>query len=223
MVFLMLVPALADWQTTLEVAGFTIGNIQGTMNPDGSGTAIGRLIFPGGGSNSVDLASSSAGVVTGSTRASFTLGGVRVDGSFLLNRLGLQGSGAIHTQGKPISDADMVINPKTGVNGKGNIRLGSDFFIPVDFDINSQGITVSGSNQRQVSIDTPLAMYTFKGDIKASTSAGKVKLSAAGNIERKGKIGGMVSTFGPLNFDVDASTGEATINVGGANITIDLW
>jgi hypothetical protein len=185
--------------------------------------AVITLIFPGGGSSNVDLTISAAGVVSGSTRASFTLGGIRVDGSFLLSRLGLQGSGAVHTQGKPISDANMVVDPKTGVSGKGNIRLGSNFFIPVDFEIDSNDISISGSNNRQISIDTPLASYTFKGDIKASMAAGKVKLSATGNIERKGKIGGMISTFGPLTFDIDASTGEAEINVGGANITIDLW
>jgi hypothetical protein len=215
-------PVFADWPATLEIGGFTVSDVRGTTNPDGSGRATGRLSLPGRGSCRVDLACTASGVVTGSTRSSFLLGGVRIDGSFLLDRRGMQGTGAVQTRGRPISDANLTVNPRN-VMGRGRVRLSSDLSIVVTFEVSQQGVSVRGSAPRQASVDTPLAVYTLRGVVNISASGASLKATAEGNVERQGKIGGMVSTFGPLSFDVDPASGEARLSVGGANITFDLW
>jgi len=218
-----LAAAAADWPPTMEVGGFRITGINGTTNPDGSGRGRGRLSIPGDADHPVDLARTASGVVTGSMRVSFSLSGVRIAGSFLLDRRGLVGTGTVRTGGRPISDANLTISPGSGVSGWGRVNLGSGFSVTVTCEVGGKGISVRGNASRQASIDTPLAVYTFKGDVELSASGTDLVATAKGNVERKGKIGGMVSTFGPLSFTVDVRSGQATANVGGTDISIDLW
>lgn len=216
-------PVVADWPSSLEVGGFKVSDIRGTMDDNGSGRATGKLALPGGGSTQVDLACTSAEVITASCRSGFTIANVRIDGTFLLDRRGMQGTGTINTKGKPISDANITVDPKRGVTGRGKVHLGSGFSVPVNFEISTSGVSVKGSAPRQASVDTPLALYTFKGNVTVSSSGTALKTTATGSIERTGKIGGMVSTFGPITFEVNPQTGDAQVNIGGANITIELW
>lgn len=215
--------AVADWPKSIQVGGFAVTDVRGTTNPDGSGRATGKVQIPGAGGCPVDLARSATGIVTGSTRSSFSIGGVRVEGSFMLDSRGFLGTGTIHIQGRPVSDANLTVNPKGRVFAKGSVRLSSGFCVPVTCEVRDRGVTVSGSGPREASLDTPLALYKFKGDVIVSVSGTRLKTSAKGNVERKGKIGGMVSTFGPLVIDVDPATGDGQLNVGGAGITIHLW
>lgn len=223
MVVAFAVPAFAEWPTTLEVGGFTVTDIRGKTEADGSGRATGRLSLPGGGNCSVDLARSASGIVTGSTRASFTINSIRIEGSFMLDRRGMQGTGTVLTRGKSISDANLSVDPKTGVSGEGIVRLGSNLSVDVSFVVSTRAVTVKGSAGCRASVDTPLANYTFKGSVSLSSSGATLAAVASGSVERNGKIGGVVSTFGPLSFDVNISSGEGRLNVGGSAITIDLW
>ncbi|MEN6371122.1 MAG: hypothetical protein ABFD64_03830 [Armatimonadota bacterium] len=221
---LLAVPVLAaEWPETMELGGFTISNIKGSSDADGSGRATGSVAVPGGGSCRVDLARSAAGLVIGSTRASFNISGVRIDGSFMLDRSGMQGTGTVQTHGQPVCDANLVVEPGKGITGSGVIRLGRGMSVQVACDVDQRGVTANGSLPCRASIETPLAVYTFKGEIGVSASGADIKIVAKGNIERTGRIGGMSSTFGPLVFDVDPASGQANVNVGGADITIDLW
>ncbi len=216
--------AAADWPTTAEVGGFTINNIRGTTSPDGSGKASGRLMLPGGASCAVDLTRSSIGVITGSTRASFTIGQVRIDGSCILDRRGLSGAGGIvHTKGKPVTNAEFTVNATSGLTGRGQVRLSSQFAVPVSFRVSPQEVSVNGSAPRQATASTPLADYSFSGTVTVSSSGSGIRTTASGNVERRGKIGGMVSAFSGVTFEVDPQTGEATVNVGGSVVTLDLW
>jgi hypothetical protein len=156
-------------------------------------------------------------------RSSFTLSGVRLEGSFLLDRQGLQGTGTVHTGGKPISDANIRVDSRNGAAGRGRVYFSPGFSVGVAVEVGQRGLSVKGSSPRQVSIDTPLALYTFKGDVDVSSVGSALKTSAKGVVERKGKIGGMISAFGPLSFDVNPTTGVARLNAGGADIAVDLW
>lgn len=216
-------PAWARWPDSMEVGGFRITGITGTENPDGSGRGTGRLMIPGDGSCPIDLTRSASGVVTGSTRSALTLGGIRIDGSFVLDRQGLQGAGTVLTGGRSIMDANLSFDARRGIAGRGRVYLGSGFTVVVQLQIGQQKLTVTGSAARQVSVDTPLAVYTFKGDVEVSAAGTALKTTAKGTIVRKGKVGGAASRFGPMAFDVNAATGEARLNVGGADIVIDLW
>jgi len=215
--------AAAEWPSSVTVGGFTVSRIVGTVNPDGSGRATGRLEIVGDGTCRVDLARSASRVITGSTRASFTLGGVRIDGSFMLDRDGLRGVGAVHTGARPVSDANISVSPRGGASGRGRINFGPGFSVGVTFEVKEQAVAVNGSAERQVSVDTPLALYTFRGEIEVSASGTGLKTMGKGSVERKGKIGGTVSTFGPLAFEVDCRSGEAQVGVGGTTISFDLW
>lgn len=216
-------PVYAQWPESMELGGFNISNIKGTTNQDGSGKAVGRIAVPGGGSCNVDLTRSAAGLVMGSSRASFSVGAVRIDGSFLLDRRGMQGTGAIRTQELPISDANLVVDPSRGVTGSGVIRLGRSMAVRVTCEVDPQGVRAYGTIPCRASIETPLAIYTFNGEVEVSTEGTRIKTVAKGSIERTGRIGGMSSSFGPLIFEVDPASGQAQVNVGGANINIDLW
>ncbi|MEN6521255.1 MAG: hypothetical protein ABFD46_08925 [Armatimonadota bacterium] len=224
MIALFAVPVLAaDWPETMELGGFTISNIKGSSDADGSGRATGNVAVPGGGNCRIDLSRSSAGLVIGSTRTSFNVGGVRIDGSFMLDRRGLQGTGTVQTQGQPICDANLVVEPGKGITGNGVVRLCREMPVKVSYAVDQQGVTANGFLPCRASIETPLAVYTFKGNIEVSASGADIKIVAKGNIERTGRIGGMSSAFGPLVFNVNPASGQANVNVGGADITIDLW
>lgn len=216
--------ASADWPSTVDVGGFSVTDIKGATNADGSGTATGRVQMPGGGSCSIDLKQTASGLITGSGRGSFTIGGVRIDGnSIILDRRGMQATGVIHTRGKAISDADFGVDPRSGVSGNGRVHLGSGFSISCSFEVRDGGVSASGSAARQASADTPLAVYAFSGTVELSGSGADLKALAKGSVERQGKIGGSVNKFGPLSGDVDIASGEAKLNVGGANVSINLW
>ncbi len=214
----------ADWPASMEIGGFTVVNIVGQTKPDGSGKAVGRLVIPSDGMCPIDLTKSSSGTVMGTMRSSFNYGGLRVEGSFILDRSGLEGTGTIRTNIRPIQDANIRFDARLGITGNGRVYLGQRFAVPVRFDIKSQGISsITGLASRQASTDTPLAVYTFRGDVSVAADGAGIKTTARGIIERKGKIGGMTSSFGPLTFDVNAITGEATVNVGGTELVLDLW
>lgn len=216
-------PVCAEWPESMELGGFKISNIKGTTNQDGSGKAVGRVMIPGGGSCKVDLTRSASGLVMGSSRASFTVGSVRIDGSFLLDRRGMQGTGTIQTQGLPILDANLVVDPSNGITGSGVVRLGKGIAVRVTCEVSTQGVQAHGTIPCRASIETPLAVYTFNGDVDVSTVGARIRTVAKGSIERTGRIGGMSSSFGPLVFDVDPVSGQAQVNVGGADVNIDLW
>lgn len=213
----------AEWPASLDIAGFTVSGIRGTAAADGSGRAAGRLAIPGGGSIPVDLSMTASGVVTGSSRAGFTSTGVRMEGSFLLDRRGLQGTGTIITRPKPITDANIAVTARGVASGRGRVSLGPGLSVPVTFDTTGRAIAVRGTSPCQSSADTPLALYTFRGTVELTSPGGALKTAARGTVERRGKIGGMVTTFGPMTFGVDAATGDATLNVGGTSITLELW
>jgi len=214
----------ADWPATLELGGFTITNIVGETKSDGSGKAVGRFVVPGDGTCQIDLTKSSSGSIMGTMRSGFNYGGLRVEGSFILDRRGLEGTGSVRTSIKPIQDANLRFDAKSGITGSGRVYLGQRFAVPVRFDIKPTGLSsVGGMASRQVSTDTPLAVYTFRGDVSVSAEGTGIKTTARGIIERRGKIGGMTSSFGPLTFDVDVISGEATVNVGGTDLVLDLW
>lgn len=220
---LISMPALADWPKSFEVGGFQITGITGSTNQDGSGRATGKLNLRGGGALPIDLSRTSAGVVTGSSRAGFTVGSIRIDGSFILDRRGLQGTGIIHTQGRPITDANITVSPRSAATARGRVRLAPGMDVNVTCEVGQQGAITRGSTNRQVSIDTPIAVYTFKGNIELSSAGTALAATAKGTIERKGKIGGVVSSFGPLTFNVEIATGKANLNIAGTNISLDLW
>lgn len=219
----VVIPASAEWPQSIELGGFTVSEIVGNDDSDDSGRATGKLLLPGADGFRISLVRSAAGMVTGSTRTSFSAGSVRIDGSFLLDRRGLQGTGIVHTSGRPVTDANLAVSPGGSVTGRGRVYLGQGKGVDVTCDVTKRGADVRGTAPAQSSIDTPLAVYTFKGDIKLSSVGTALVATATGSIERKGKIGGMASTYGPLSFDVDLATGQSVVNVGGASITVDLW
>ena len=216
-------PALADWPSSMELGGFEVTGITGSTNDDGSGKATGKIAIPGDGSCQVDLVMNAAGAVTGSTRSGFTMSGVRVDGSFIIDRSGLQGTGVIHTNGKQITDANISVSANLGMSANGKVSLGNGFSISVTCEAGSGGVSVRGSSPREASVDTPIATYNFKGDVDVSCSGQSIVTTARGNVERMGKVGGMTTEFKDISCQIDPSSGQGDMNVGGTSISIDLW
>lgn len=213
----------ADWPSTMDVGGFEVTSIVGTSNPDGSGRAVGKVTIPGDGSCQIDLTRSASGSVTGSTRSSFSIAGVRIDGSFILDRAGLQGTGVVYTSGKQVTDANITVNARSGLSGNGRVNLGSGFSIGVTCDGGAGGFNVRGSSSRTATQDEAMAVYTFRGDIELSNSGPALVATAKGTIERKGKVGGVVSPPVSVSCPVDIASGKADFNANGTSISFNLW
>jgi folate-binding Fe-S cluster repair protein YgfZ len=84
-------------------------------------------------------------------------------------------------------------------------------------------LDVSGSAAVQKQVDTPLALYTFSGNLNLKENSGKVVVIANGKVQRTGKVAKQVSNQDVSGVQVNTSDGQATINVGGVNVTFKFF
>ncbi|MCE5199748.1 MAG: hypothetical protein ABFD54_18075 [Armatimonadota bacterium] len=214
----------ADWQwpDKMSIAGFNVTGIRGSVRPDGSGSASGSLAIQGMGSQNVSLTRSASGDVTGSVSLNGSASGTDVQGNFTLNSRGLEGRGSIQCSPKPITDASMSVNSNGRVSGNGRVSLGS-LAIPAEFAISGGSFDVNGTASVQKQQDTPLAVYAFNGTLKLQGSSSRIAVVANGEVKRTGKLANQVSSTTVSNLQVNASDGQATVNVGGVSVTFKFF
>jgi flavin-binding protein dodecin len=208
----------ASWPSSLNIAGFAVSDTIGTLDNDGSGTGTGRLKIPCGNEIQVALTRNSSGIVRASSNQTFTIGGISVDGSFELDGNGFRGNGTINTDGKAISNANYRLSPNGQLTGSGNVQIGNQS-VSTSFNISSNKLSANGSASRQSTASTPLAMYTFKGELRIGSSGDSVSAVANGVVERRGKVGNSVDIFGPVSNSINTSSGQVSFNITGVNVS----
>ncbi len=218
--------AMADsnewqWPDKLNIAGFNISDIKGTVRPDGSGSANGTLSLGSLSSQQIALTRSSGGDITGSVNLRASASGADIQGKMSLSGSGLEGRGTIGSSPKPISDASISISPNGQASGSGRVSLNGTG-VPVRFEVGSS-FDASGSTNVKRQVDTPLATYNFNGTLDLKGSSGKISVLANGEVQRTGKVAKQVSTQSVSNLEVNPSDGQATINVGGVNVTFKFF
>jgi hypothetical protein len=210
----------ADWQwpAQMTVGGFQIGNIRGSANADGSGSATGTLQIPGLGNANVSLTRSTRGDISGA--ASLDTRSVR--GSFTLSSGGLRGHGSVDCPPKTIDSSAIGISPRGEASGSGRISLGR-LSAMVDFSVSGFSCTVNGAAPVRAQADTAVATYKFDGRLGIQGGGGRMATSVSGRVERTGKLANQVTTFNIPNTSVDISNGQCAVNVGGVSVTFTLF
>ncbi len=207
-----------QWPSQMNIGGFQIIDVRGTVAPDGSGNATGTLQVPNMGSANVKLARSARGDITGAT--SFDMRGVR--GDFSLSSTGLRGRGMIDCPPRPIVNAFISINARGEASGSGVLQLGR-LGPSVDFTMSGSSCNFRGSTPVKAQIDTAVASYKFDGVLNVQSGGGRASGTVSGRVERTSKVGSQVTTFTIPNTSVDLSNGQCTVNVGGVSITFSLF
>lgn len=210
----------ADWQwpSQMDIAGFHITSIRGTVGADGSGNASGTLQIPSVGSSAVSLTRSSRGDITG--RAS--VNARPIQGSFDLNARGLTGHGSVDCSPKPVDSASISINSRGQASGSGRMSLGR-LSLPVDFTTSGSSCTVSGAAPVSAKVDTAVATYRFDGRLNVHGDNGRASGTVSGKVERTGKLANQVTAFNIPTTSVDLSNGRCTVDVGGVSLTFALF
>ncbi|MCE5323860.1 hypothetical protein LLG46_11175 [bacterium] len=210
-----------QWPEKLTIAGFNITDISGTTRPDGSGSAKGTVSLGLLGDQSISLSRSSNEEVTGSISLNTDSAGADIQAKLTLDENGLSGRGTVKSSPKPIADASMNVARGGAISGSGRVSLGS-LSVPVDFEIGGS-FEVNGSMGASKRVDTPLALYEFNGSLDIRGDSGKILVYANGDVKRTGKVADQTSTESVSNAQVNPSDGQATINVGGVNVTFKFF
>lgn len=211
-----------QWPATMKVGGFDINTIKGTAKPDGSGTAEGNLVIPALGDQAVSLTRATNGDITGTVVMSKKYAGADVQANLNLSQKGLDGKGTVSVGPKQIGDAVVTISPTGQVTGNGKISFGG-LSLTAKFTVNGNMVDLSGSASVQKQADTPLAVYTFDGNVNLKSNQGKFNVLANGEVQRTGKLSNQVSKQVVTDIPVNIADGQATINISGVSVTFKLF
>lgn len=211
-----------EWPSQMNIGGFSVTDVRGSVNGDGSGSATGTLQIPGFGNSRVSLNRSSRGEVAGSAPLNVRSSDVDLRGDFSLSNSGLRGRGTLNCASRTIDDASISISSHGQATGSGRIQLGH-LALNVDFNLSSSSCSITGSASVRSQADTPLATYKFDGRLNAQSSGGRLSVLAAGKVERTGKLANQVTTSNISNAPVDSSNGQCTVNVGGVSVTFTMF
>ncbi len=207
-----------EWPAQMNVGGFQITDIRGTVSQDGSGTATGTIQLSSLGNASVRLTRSSSGDVKGTS--SIDTRGVR--GSFTLSDSGLRGQGTVDCSSKSISNASINISPRGEASGRGKLDLGR-LSASVDFNVSSSGCSFKGATSAGARVDTAIASYKLDGNLSVQSGGAGITGTMSGRVERTSKVANQVTSFNISNTSVDISSGQCTVNVGGVSVTFSLF
>ncbi len=210
-----------EWPSEMNLGGFSIRDIRGSTNGDGSGTATGVVRVPGANDPRISLTRSARGDVTGSLNIGFRPFGYDIQGSFTLDGSGMRGRGTIRTPIRPVSDASFTVDPGGQFSGTGRMDLGGTT-IQVRFSITPGSLSMTGSAPARAQADTPLATYSFSGELRLDCSAQRPSLTAKGTVQRTGKLSNQVSVTSVSNVEVNPSDGVGKANIDGVTVAFDF-
>ncbi|MGC8862281.1 MAG: hypothetical protein ACP5R5_05820 [Armatimonadota bacterium] len=212
-----------EWPSEMNLGGFSVTGISGTVNPDGSGTAVGQVQIPGVVPPKVTLTRSARGDISGGVSMAARMSGAEIQGPFTLDAGGLNSRAAvIKLVPRSVVDATATVSTGGQFSGTGRMPLGQ-LNMPVKFAVSRESLSVTGSCSVQARSDTPLATYTFTGEMKLASAASGLRLTAAGSVRRTGKLSDQVSTTQVTDVDVSIATGTGTVTVEGVAVTFSFF
>lgn len=206
------------WPDTLEVAGFQISSVSGTVDSSGAGSATGQLSLPGAGTQTVSLERTSSGKITGELSLSTNW----AQGSFSLTDSGMKGSGSVPAGNATVENADITITPSGKASGSGKVSIGGNS-VDCRFTSSSSSLTLSGAFSSTATSDTPLASYEFNGRVEVTSQGREAATTASGQVKRTGKLAEKVTNHNVSGIAVDISSGKGTANIGGVTVEFDFF
>lgn len=210
------------WPEQMNVAGFSVAQIHGSTNADGSGTATGALQLRGAAAIAVNLARTPAGAVSGTSTVGLRLAGAEIQGIGTLNSAGFRVAGVVLGSVKPIADAVVSVDADGRFQGSGRVWLNA-LSLPVTLSISSAGFTVRGTAPVEVSCDTQLALYRFRGALDLDGGARRLVLTASGTVERTGKLADQVTTHKVSGVPVNVTDGTGPADIAGVVVPFDFF
>jgi len=212
-----------SWPSEMSLGGFSVTGISGSVNADGSGTAVGQVQIPGVLAQKVTLSRSARGDISGSVSMAARISGAEIQGPFVLDAGGLKSRAAvIKLVPRSVTEAVTTVDTGGRFSGTGRVQLGS-LSVPVKFAISRESLNLTGSCSVEARADTPLAAYTFTGDMKLAGVAGSMRLTADGSVRRTGKVSNQVSTTSVSDVEVNISDGTGTVSVEGVAVTFTFF
>ncbi len=215
--------AAADWQwpAQMNLGGFQISSISGTVSANGSGNATGTLAIPGMGNSSINLSRSAQGSITGSLSLDARVSGGSLRGNFTLTSSGLRGRGTLQCGSHSIDSPNVEINSRGEATGSGRLALGR-LAANVDFSASSSSCNFIGEAPANAQVDTPMASYKLDGRVDVRGSGGSVTATLTGQVQRTGKVSNQVTTTNVPSTRLDLASGQLTISVGGVSVTFSV-
>ena len=208
-----------NWPAEMSLGGFSVTGIRGNVDPDGSGSATGAVQIPGVPGQKVALTRSARGDISGQVSMSARISGAEIQGTFALDAGGLRSrSAAIKLVPRSVTDAATAVSTGGQFAGTGRVALGS-LSMSVRFAISRESFSLGGTSSVQARADTPLATYTFSGQMKLDGGNAKMWLTASGTVERVGKLSNQVSRTRVSDVQVNVTEGTGTVSVEGVAVT----
>lgn len=212
-----------EWPEEMRLGGFSVANIQGIVNSDGSGEAQGVVYIPGIPAQKAVLRRSSNGDISAEVSMNARISGAELAGNYILDAGGLRSRRAeIHLVPHSVSDVSAAVDTGGRFSGTGRAKLGR-LSVPVKFAISKDFFTLEGSTEVRSQQDTPLAKYTLSGMLKLTTRPPQILLTVSGTVERLGKLSNQSAKMQVSNVQVDASQGTCSISMEGVAIAFDLF
>lgn len=220
------IPGLAEgweWPAEMQLGGFKITGISGTVRPDGSGEATGVVLIPRIPGQKAALKRLANGEILAEVAMNARVSGAELVGSYVLDARGMRSRRAeIKLIPHSVVDVDATVDPGGRFFGSGRVKL-NQLILPVKFSIAGDSLVLGGSTEIQSQSDTPLAKYTFSGELRLSAQGSQILLTASGVVRRVGKLSNQSATITVSNVGVDAVQGTCVITIEGVAVTFRLF
>ncbi|MGQ9454530.1 MAG: hypothetical protein ACUVT8_12705 [Armatimonadota bacterium] len=212
-----------EWPAEMQLGGFRINDISGAVRPDGSGEATGIVVIPRIPGQRAVLKRLANGEILAEVAMNARISGAQLVGSYVLDMRGLRSRRAeIKLIPHSVVDVDATVDPGGRFVGTGRVKL-NQLLIPVKFSIFGDSFVLAGSTKVQSQLDTPLAKYTFSGELKLSTQVPQVLLTASGVVRRIGKLSDQSATVTVSDVGVDAVQGTCVVTIEGVAVAFRLF
>jgi len=212
-----------EWPAEMSLGGFSVTGIRGSVNPDGSGGATGSTQIPGVLGQKVVLTRTARGDISGNVAVAARISGAEIQGAFALDAGGLKcRSAMIKLIPRSVIEAATTVSTGGQFAGTGRVVLGN-VSVPVKFAISRESFSLGGSTSVQTQADTPLATYTFSGEMKLDAGGARIWLAAKGSVQRTGKLSNQVSTTRVSDVQVNVMEGTGIVSVEGVSVTLAFF
>jgi len=213
-----------QWPADMNIGGFSITGIRGNVSSNGSGNASGILQLSSLNNPQINLTRSAGGNVSGNTTVSLVRPfGYDIQARLTLDNHGLKGKGTFKTPLKPVVDASITIETSGQISGSGKMDLAPAVVMPVKISMPTNSFSITGKTPSHAQADTPLATYSFSGELKLDCTNMKTQITASGSVQRTGKLSSQVAVTKISNVLVNPNDGTGKAVIDGVTIVFDFF
>jgi hypothetical protein len=174
-------------------------------------------------SQKVALSRSVKGEIAGNVSMGARISGAEIQGAFALDAGGLKCRNAtIKLVPRSVVECSATVSTGGQFSGTGRGALGN-VSVPVKFALSRESFSLTGSASVQAQADTPLATYTFSGELRLDAAGPRMSVTAKGTVQRVGKLSNQVSTTRVSDVQVNATDGSGTVSVEGVQVAFSYF